>query len=62
MLMNLTGCMRYWDNLLVFQLLVRCILKKTNQSSSLCWLTISKSVPNVSVYRPDSLFLEQLGV
>ena len=32
--------------------------------SSLCWLLILslKTVPNVSAYRPDSLFQEQLSV
>ena len=52
MLVNLTRCMRYGDDLSVTQLLV-----------SVGLLILSpKTVPNVFVYRPDSVFQGQLGV
>ena len=70
MLVNLARCMRYWDDLSVTQLLVRCMrhLKASQErqtSRVVCFglLILSPEiVPNMSVYRPDSLFQDQLGV
>ena len=43
--MNLTKCMRYWDDYSVTQLLVRRMghLEKDRLAELVCWLTISKS-------------------
>ena len=67
--MNLTRRMRYRDDLSVIQLLVRRMghLEKGRLAEYylVCvgLLILSpKTAPNVSVYRPDSLFQEQLGV
>ena len=64
MLVNLTRCMRHWDDLSVTQLLVRRMghLKKGRVVCVGLLILSPKTVPNVSVYRPDSLFQEQLGV
>ena len=64
--MNLTRCMRYWDDRSVTQLLVRRMehLKENRPAEvyvALLYLS-PKTVPSVSVYRPDSLFQEKLGV
>ena len=67
MLVNLTvRCMRYGDDLSVTQLLVRSMVSQQRQTSRVVcvgFLILSpKTVPNVLMYRPDSLFQEQLGV
>ena len=67
--MNLTRCIRYWDNLSVLSDPIACEKHRVSQerqtSRVVCdgSLILSlKTVPNVSMYRPDSLFQEQLGV
>ena len=67
MLVNLARCMRYWDDLSVTQLLVRRRMmhleRQTSRVVCIGLLILSpKTVLNLSVYRPDSLFQEQLGV
>ena len=62
MLLNLTRCMRYWDDLSVTQMLVRRMghLEKGRlvEYSVLACNSSPKTAPNMSVYRPDSLFQE----
>ena len=60
MLVNLTRCMRYRDT-------IACETHGASQgmyTSRIVGLLVlnPKTVRNVSVYRPDSLFQEQLGV
>ena len=67
MLVNLTRCMKYWDDFSVTQFLVRRMghlkKKQTSRVVRVGLLILSpNTVPEVSVYRPDSLFQEQLGV
>ena len=56
MLVNLTRFVRYWDDLSVTQLLVRRMghLKKDRVVCVGFLILSPKTVPNVSVYRPDS--------
>ena len=54
--------MRYWDDLSLTQLLVGRIGHPKKDRSVLAFIPSLKTVPNVSVHRPDSLFLEQLSV
>ena len=64
MLVNLTRCMRYWDDLSVTQMLLRRMghLEKGRlaEQSVLASNSSLKTAPNMSVYRMDSLFQEQL--
>ena len=66
MSVNFTRCMRYWDDLSVTQMLVRRMGhpekgRLAEQSVLDCNLS-PKAAPNMSVYRPNALFREQLGV
>ena len=66
MLVNLTRCMRYWDDLSVTKLLAKHmgISGKADQQSSLISFAILSlnTVRNVSAFRSVYLFQEQLGV
>ena len=63
MLVNLTRCVRYWDDVSVTLLLVRRMghLEKGRVVCVGLLILSPKTVTNISVYRPDSLFQEQLG-
>ena len=60
MLVNLTRCMRYWDDLSLTQLLVGRIghpkKDRLAEKPVLAFNSKSKIVLNVSVYKTDSLF------
>ena len=62
----MTRYMRYWDDLSLTQLLVGCIghpkKDRLAESPALALILSPKTVPNVSAYRPNYLFQEQLGV
>ena len=67
MLVNLTRCMRYWDDLSLTQ--IACETHRASQerqtSSVVCvglLIRSPKTVLNVSMYRPHSLLQEQLSV
>ena len=66
MLVNLTRCMRYWDDLSVTQLSETHRASQERQTSRVVCVGLlilsAKTVPNVSVCRPDSLFQVQLSV
>ena len=67
MLVNLTRCMRYWDDLSVTNSACETHgASQERQTSRVVCVGLlilnQKTVPNVSVYRPDFLFQEQLGV
>ena len=62
----MTNFMRYWDDLSLTQLLVGRIghpkKDRLAEKPVLALILSLKTVPNVSAYRPDHLFQEQLGV
>ena len=62
----MTRYMRYWDDLSLTQLLVGRIghpkKDRLAEQPVLALILCPKTVPNVSAYRPDYLFREQLGV
>ena len=62
----MTRYMRYWDDLSLTQLLVGRIghpkKDRLAESPVLALILSPKTVPNVSAYRPDYLFQEQLDV
>ena len=62
----MTRYMRYWDDLFLTQLFVGCIghPKKDRLAGwpVLALILSTKTVPNMSAYRADYLFQEQLGV
>ena len=61
----MTRYIRYWDNLSLNQLLVERIghpkKDRLAEQPVLAFIVSLKTVPNVSMYRPVSLFQEQLG-
>ena len=66
--MNLTRYIRYWDDRPLSDL-IACESHEASQERQIgrvvcVGLSIlsPKTVPNVSVYRPNALFQEQLGV
>ena len=68
MFVNLTRCMRHWDDLSVTHVIASethgaSQERQTSRVVCVGLLILSpKTVSNVSVYRPDSLFQEQMGV
>ena len=62
----MTRHIRYWDDLSLIQLLEGRIGHPKKDSLAeqpvLAFIPSLKTVPNVSAYRPDSLFQEQLSV
>ena len=62
----MTRYMRYWDDLSLTKLLVRRIRHPKKDRVAewpvLALILSPKTLPNVSEYRPDYLFQEQLGV
>ena len=65
--MNLTRCMRYWDDLSVHPIACETHgASQERQTSRVVYVGLlilsPKTVPDVSVYKPDSLFQEQLSI
>ena len=66
LLERMTRYMRYWDDLSLTQLLMGRIghpkKDRLAEYPVLAFILSLKTVPNVSAYRSDSLFQEQLSV
>ena len=63
MLVNLTRCMRYWDDPIACETHGKSRDRQTSRVVCVGLLILSaKTVPNLSVYRSDSVFQEQLVV